>query len=64
MQRQQQRIDYNAGCRTLAQLSRAGRVPRCPLCGAVLEFFSQDRIEGADYYECPADGEIFKWMWW
>jgi len=58
------RRDYNAGCRTLLELNKARREPRCPLCGALLEFSSQDRVEGADYYRCPADGEIFKWMWW
>jgi len=58
------RWDYNAGCRTLLELNKARREPRCPLCGALLEFSSQDRVEGADYYECPADGERIKWMWW
>ncbi len=58
------RRDYNAGCRTLLELNKARRRPRCPLCGALLEFSSQDRVEGADYYECPADGERIKWMWW
>jgi hypothetical protein len=58
------RPDYNAGCRTLLELNKARRLPRCPLCGALLEFSSQDRVEGADYYECPEDGERIKWMWW
>ncbi len=57
------RLDYNAGCTTLVQLSRAGREPRCPFCGAPLKFFSQDRVEGADYLRCPRDREVFKWMW-
>lgn len=57
------RLDYNAGCRTLAELSRAGRGPRCPVCGAALEFSSRDRVEGADYLRCPRDREVFKWMW-
>lgn len=57
------RPDYNAGCRTLAQVHRAGRVPRCPICGAVLSYGSTDRVEGADYYECPVDGERIKWEW-
>jgi hypothetical protein len=55
--------DFNAGCQTLAALNRAGRVPRCPVCGAVLAFSSSDQIEGADYYRCPADGERVKWWW-
>lgn len=57
------RPDYNAGCRTLLELNKARRLPRCPLCGALLEFSSQDRVEGADYYRCPEDGERIKWEW-
>lgn len=56
-------VDFNAGCRTLADLNRAGRLPQCPVCGAVLSFSSSDRVEGADYLRCPADGEVFKWWW-
>lgn len=56
-------IDFNAGCRTLAQVHRAGRLPRCPVCGEVLRFGSRDRVEGADYYHCPRDGEQVKWEW-
>ncbi|TAJ43183.1 hypothetical protein [Methanofollis fontis] len=59
----QQQIDYNAGCRTREQLSRAGRVPLCPVCGVRLDYGSTDRVEGADYYHCPEHG-LVKWMWW
>lgn len=55
--------DFNAGCRTLADLSRAGRLPRCPVCGAVLSFSSSDRIEGVDYYRCPVEGDLVRWGW-